>query len=136
MDLVTGRPSKYSEELAEEICDRIAKGESVKEICADKESGWLPGESTVYRWLQENDGFRERYALAREAQADGEFDQARAIAMAATPETVQVARLQVDTIKWRAAKLAPSKYGESVKVSGALGVTVEIVQFGADQAPE
>lgn len=124
-----GRPTIYSEELAEEICDRIAKGESVKQICADKESGWLPGESTVYRWLNENEAFRERYALAREAQADGEFDQARDIAMNATAENVQVARLQVDTIKWRAGKLAPKKYGDSVKVEGALGVSVTIKQF-------
>jgi len=124
-----GRPTIYSEELAEEICGRIAKGESVKQICADKESGWLPGESTVYRWLNENEAFRERYALAREAQADGEFDQARDIAMNATAENVQVARLQVDTIKWRAGKLAPKKYGDSVKVEGALGVSVTIKQF-------
>jgi hypothetical protein len=131
-----GRPSAFTEELAEEICDRIAKGESVKEICADKESGWLPGESTIYRWLQENEPFRERYALAREAQADGKFDAAWSIASAATPDNVQVARLQVDTIKWQAAKLSPKKYGDSVKIDGAVGVTVEIVQFGAGKAPE
>lgn len=131
-----GRPSIFSAELAEEICDRIAKGESVKEICTDKESGWLPGESTVYRWLAENEPFRERYALAREAQADGKFDEAWNIAKTATAESVQVARLQVDTIKWQAAKLAPKKYGDSVKIDGAVGVTVEIVQFGAGPAAE
>lgn len=129
---MTGRPSAYSDEIAEEICDRIAKGESVKQICADRESGWLPGESTVYRWLQENEAFRERYTLAREAQADGEFDQAKEIAMTATAENVQVARLQVDTIKWRASKLSPKKYGDSVKVEGALGVTVNIRRFTAE----
>ena len=125
----TGRPTIYSEELAEEICDRIAKGESIKEICADKESGWLPGESTVYRWLSDNDAFRERYTHAREAQADGKFDEAWRIAKSATAESVQVARLQVDTIKWQAAKLAPKKYGDSVKVEGTLGVNVMIKQF-------
>jgi hypothetical protein len=131
---IIGRPSKYTDELAEEICDRIAKGESIKQICADKESGWLPGESTVYRWLAENEGFRERYAHAREAQADGKFDQAWEIAHTATAENVQVARLQVDTIKWQAAKLAPKKYGDSLKVEGAVGVTVNIKRFTPEPA--
>jgi len=119
-----GRPTSYTDEIAEQICDRIARGESLKQILADKESGWLPGESTVYRWLAENDFFRERYAHAREAQADGEFDQAKAIAMSATPENVQVARLQVDTIKWRAAKLAPKKYGDKIEHAHSGGVTI------------
>lgn len=127
--MTIGRPTAYSDELADEICDRLAKGESLREICADRESGWLPGESTVYRWLNENEPFRERYTRAREAQADGKFDEAWRIASTATPENVQVARLQVDTIKWQASKLSPKKYGDSVKVEGALGVNVTIKQF-------
>lgn len=126
---VRHRPSSYTDEIAQEICDRIAKGESVKSICADKESGWLPGESTVYRWLEEREDFRERYTRAREAQADGKFEEAWDIASKATPENVQVARLQVDTIKWQASKLAPKRYGESVKIEGSMGVTVNIKRF-------
>jgi hypothetical protein len=114
---VTGRPSDFTQEIADEICDRLGKGESIREICADD---WLPHKSTVYRWLgdENNRAFRDQYACAREAQADGKFDKAWEIASAATVETVQLARLQVDTVKWQASKLAPKKYGEKVSHVG------------------
>ena len=114
----TGRPSDYSEEAAALICDEIAKGRSVRDICADKaaEFDGVPVERTVYRWLEEHESFRQQYARAREAQADGKFEQVWSIASAATPENVQVARLQVDAVRWQAGKLAPKKYGEAVQM--------------------
>jgi hypothetical protein len=129
---LTGRPSDFSQEAADEICDRIGKGESLAEVCSDD---WLPHKSTVYRWLgdEDNKGFRDQYAQAREAQADGKFDKAWQIASAATAENVQVARLQVDTIKWQASKLAPKKYGEKVTTEhtgeggGPINVAVKFV---------
>lgn len=116
--MAIGRPSIYTEELADEICRRLANGESLRKICTGGEFDGIPGEATVYRWLNDNLRFREKYARAREIQADGEFEEAREIAMSATPENVQVARLQVDTIKWRAGKLAPKKYGDKLALTG------------------
>lgn len=126
-----GRPSEYTDDVAAEICDRIAKGESVQSICHTDapDRDWVPSERTVYRWLEENISFRQMYVRAREAQADREFDEAKQVATAATPETVQVARLQVDTIKWRAAKLAPKKYGDKIEVehSGAIDLRAQFL---------
>ena len=126
----TGRPSDFTQETADLICDEIAKGRSLRTICADEgaEFDRLPHERTVYRWLEEHELFRQQYARAREAQADGEFDEARAISQNATAENVQVARLQIDTIKWRAGKLAPKKYGEKIAVEhgGEIGVRHEV----------
>lgn len=59
-----GRPSKYSEELALTICERLAMGESLKAICTDKA---MPTRSMVYRWKEANQPFRDMYARAREA---------------------------------------------------------------------
>ena len=106
-----GRPSEYSDAVVDEICRRLAKGESIIRMT---EGADMPSETTVYRWLDEKPDFREKYARAREAQADHKFDQAWEIADAATAETVAVARLKVDTVKWQAGKLAPKKYGEKV----------------------
>ena len=118
----TGRPSSFSPDAANEICERLAKGESLRAICGDQEGGWLPSETTVRRWLAGaedwNEEFRRQYAYARDVQADTKFDQAWDIAEKATAENVQVARLQIDTIKWQAGKLAPKKYGEKVAVVG------------------
>jgi hypothetical protein len=113
-----GRPSEFSQKVADQICEEIAKGRSVRAICADKSAEFdgLPSERSIYRWLEDeaNVAFRQQYARAREAQADGKFEETWEIAKAATAETVQVARLQIDTLKWQTGKLAPKKYGEKV----------------------
>jgi hypothetical protein len=109
---MTGRPV-YSDELAETICQRIANGEGLRAICRDDD---MPGRQTVLDWLNDEKyaAFRAKYARAREAQADF-LDEAMAdVADNATPENVQVARLRVDTMKWRASKLAPKKYGDKL----------------------
>src|SRR5690606_35856096 len=59
-----GRPSLYTEELAEKICARLADGESLNSICTDE---GMPAESTVRLWtLDINHPFSAKYAQARE----------------------------------------------------------------------
>lgn len=108
--------AEFSQELFDRICERIAEGESLRAICQDKD---MPSATSVMRWLSADSGLSEQYARAREMQGDGEFDKAREIAFAATPETVQVARLQYDAVKWRAGKLRPKVYGDKVAIGGA-----------------
>src|SRR5690348_5558706 len=113
-----GRPTKYSIEWAERFCALIAEGRSVAEICARPH---MPSEQSVYTWLKQDEDFLERYARAREAQADKYFREIIEIADAATPETVNVARLRVDSRKFTVARLAPKKYGDQIShnVKGA-----------------
>ena len=67
------------------------------------------------RWLRSTGyDFRDQYARAREAQADKYFQEIIEIADAATPETVNVARLRVDSRKFTVARLAPKKYGDRI----------------------
>jgi len=84
-----GRPTKYSIEWAERFCGLIAEGRSVAEICASPD---MPSQQSVYTWLRNHEDFLERYARAREAQADKYFQEIVEIADAGTPETVHVAR--------------------------------------------
>jgi hypothetical protein len=78
-------------------------------------------QQSVYSWLRQDEDFLERYARAREAQADKYFQEIIEIADAATPETVNVARLRVDSRKFTVARLAPKKYGDHIShnVKGA-----------------
>jgi hypothetical protein len=107
-----GRPTKYSDEWAEAFCREISQGHSVAEICERRDQ---PSEQSIYSWLRGDGDFLERYARAREAQADKYFQEIIEIADAATPETVNVARLRVDSRKFTVARLAPKKYGDHVE---------------------
>lgn len=138
-----GRPTNYSQELADEICRRIGDGESLRSICA--ETG-MPGRTTVFRWLADpdRDDFRHQYAHARDAQADAIFDDMLEIADDAMndwmqkrlrdgqvetvvdQEHIQRTRLRIDTRKWIAARLAPKKYGDKVDVGVSGGLTVAL----------
>lgn len=72
------RPSEYTIELAELICERLSEGKTLTEICPARMSAvpveWgkinFPHISTVFRWLAANAEFRDMYTRAREAQAD------------------------------------------------------------------
>lgn len=112
-----GRPSDFTQELADEICERIADGESLRAICTDDN---MPSTSTVCRWLAKDREFQEQYAHARELQADALFDDCLAIADGTTlkaKEDVQDRRLQIDTRKWMAGKLK-GKYSDKIKHVG------------------
>jgi hypothetical protein len=120
-----GRPSKYTPKLGLAICERMALGETVREIC---DSGTMPAESTVRRWALVDEEFSALYAQARERQADAWFDKALTIAssadMATDPKVVPGARLHVDTLKWAAAKLRPRTYSDKLQLEHSGGQTV------------
>ncbi|HEY3695410.1 hypothetical protein [Phenylobacterium sp.] len=100
----SGPPSTYSEEMAELICRRLAHGEPLMEICREAH---MPSYVTVYAWMRRDPAFAYMVGLARELQAGLKLDLAWTIARDATPETVGVARLQIQTLRWHAARLAP-----------------------------
>ena len=106
---MTGRPSDYTPEMADLICLRLSKGESLIKMCLESE---MPGQSTVYQWLQAHPEFAEKYARARERQAD--YLAEETIKIADETQDPAKARLQVDARKWFASKVAPKKYGEKV----------------------
>lgn len=127
-----GRPSSFTQAVADEICLQLAEGLSLRTICLAED---MPSATTVFRWLanEENATFREQYARAREAQADHMAEEILSIADDGTndwtvgergqevlnTEAVARSRLRVDARKWLAAKLAPKKYGEKIAVGGA-----------------
>lgn len=120
------RPSNYTQEMADLICDRLANGESLRSICRDDVS---PGQTTVFRWLAANDEFRKQYARARESQADAIADEILNIADEAVDPAK--ARVQIDARKWLAGKMRPKVYGDKVltEVTGADGGPVQITRI-------
>jgi hypothetical protein len=113
------------------ICDRLAAGESLLSICKDDN---MPARSVVHEWIVENrQGFADRYARARDVQADTLADEILQIAN--TPhigtksvskatgleitegDMIEHRRLQVDARKWYLAKVAPKKYGDKLDLN-------------------
>lgn len=130
-----GRPTIFSQDLADTICLLISEGCSVREI---GEMAGLPGTTTIFRWLVSKPLFREQYALAKEAGAEVLADELIAIAddgsndymlrtgrdgseaWVLNGEHVQRSKLRVDTRKWVLAKLLPKKYGDRVAIEDAV----------------
>lgn len=129
-----GRPTIFSQQLAEIICIRIAEGESLRKICEDDD---MPERVTIYRWLQADTDFCNHYTRAREDQADTLADEILAIADE-QPEIIAVTdkrtgeliehkldgaflqwqKNRIDTRKWIAMKLKPKKYGDRQILAG------------------
>lgn len=57
-----GRPSIYTDEIADEICRRLSEGEPLARIVRDKH---MPSFTTVMDWEATNAGFARRSAPAR-----------------------------------------------------------------------
>lgn len=114
-----GRPSSYTPEIGDDICERLANGESLRRICLTPN---YPRCATVFRWLASNEQFREQYVRAREAQADTLADEIIDIADGKRTEyeggekDVNRDRLSVDARKWVAAKLKPKVYGDKTLI--------------------
>lgn len=121
-------------EIFDEILERLILGEGLRPICRESR---MPAESTFYAFIARDKEAAERYAQAREWQAHGFVDEIKEIAdapktgfkvkrMVKSDEEIEDGgdvievtegdmlehrRLQIDSRKWLAAKLAPKKYG-------------------------
>lgn len=105
-----GRPSSFTQQMADLICERIADGESLRTICEGKT---MPGRATVFQWLAAIPSFADQYAHARDAQADALADDL--IHIVDTEKDPQRARVRMDARKWVASKLKPKKYGDQMR---------------------
>jgi hypothetical protein len=62
-----GRPSSFTQGIADEIAERLGNGEPLAQICRDEK---MPGLTTVYDWQKANEQFSESIACARDAGYD------------------------------------------------------------------
>ena len=118
------RPSDYSEEITDLICEEIALGRALHKLCEERDD--FPSEATVYRWLEKHSEFQEKYTRARERQAERRAEEL--ILIADTEKDAAVARNMIDVRKWAAAKLLPKKYGDrtTTEITGANGAPIQL----------
>lgn len=131
------KPSVTDPEGVRKLCEYLATGMSLRASCQMPDA---PGEKEVYIRLASGDEvFGGAIARARELGQERLVDEMQDIADAATPETWQVARLQIWQRQWTAAKRASKKYGDKLQHANAAGdgdVTVQVVRFSKDEKSE
>lgn len=133
-----GRPSKYSQELADRICAELALGFSLRTVCREKD---MPSVATIFTWLRVHPEFLEQYTRAKIESADAMADDVLDIADDGTNdwmvkynkdgdeywtlngEHVQRSRLRIETRKWLMAKMKPKRYGERLDIDQTTEVT-------------
>lgn len=120
-----GRPSIYTQELADEICKEISIGKSLRKVCEDET---MPCLSTIFGWLRTNEQFLHQYERATDERTETQQeiildigDQAikhaeEADAKAANA-VVSAYKLKADNLKWSMSKMKPKKYGDKIDMT-------------------
>lgn len=136
-----GRPTIKTDVLMDEFCNLLVDGVNGKP-CSTRKACQILGLSfsVFYRWLDNDDEFKKRYARAKELQAEGYADEIVDIseeppelvvddAGAARIDSafVQYQKLRIEARKWVSARLLPKKYGEKIQqeVTGANGGPIQ-----------
>ncbi len=141
---MVGRPTDFTPELAARICEQLAQGQSLRQIAR---MDGMPDRSTILRWVDKSQDFRDQYARAREAGLDAMADEIVEIADDGTgdewtddngvehvnSDVINRSRLRVDTRKWIMSKLAPKKYGDRVDHAVTGDLNINIVRFADDK---
>lgn len=155
---LSGRPTKYTEEIGDSICSLLAQGNSLKTalVVLKRDTGVDINMASVFNWIGQKGIFFEKYnnAIAERTEAlaeelldiadDGSNDfmlikKGDKEYSVENKEVTNRSRLRVDTRKWLMSKMKPKKYGDRVdvttngeKITGFNFIKNEIVQ----QLPE
>ncbi len=119
---------KYAPELALKICEQVAKGETLFEIC--KEVG-MPHRASFHRWVMLYKDVAVSYQAARELSAQSLEDEALGLARTLSGKndftTVKVRAIDIalQQLRWSATRRDPSKYGQKAKET--ITVPIQII---------
>jgi len=131
-EVVPGRPTLFTQALADEICAGIAAGYSMRGVVNQEH---MPAMTTVFRWLRENDEFRQQYTRATEERAEAFQEDIIDIADDGTNDTMMIetkggfemevtnrevierSKLRVETRKWLMERMKPKKYGNKIDLT-------------------
>jgi hypothetical protein len=133
-----GRPTEYTDAIADEICDRLAEGETIRSMC--RKTKHLPCRDTIHKWILRHKYFADRYTLARKLNAqcmqDEILDLADDPAIAENMVTINWARIQIDSRKFLLAKIVPKVelYGPYIKQLQQIKEAVERFDINTDMA--
>jgi len=109
---MSGRPSKYNQEIADEICYRLSTGQTMRSIC---DAPNMPDYSNLWRWINNNEEFRTQSMYARELGTHALADECIQIADDPMLDP-QDKRIRIDTRIRLIGKWNSKKYGDKIEL--------------------
>ena len=139
-----GRPSKYTPELAKEICERLSNGEPLRQICRDEH---MPAWQKIYEWMKKDEALSGFIARAREVGQDAIAEQIW-LDVNQEPERIMSEggnRIDSGYVQWQRvradiglkllAKWNPKRYGDRVELAGdknnPIAIQADVTLFDA-----
>lgn len=112
---VGGRPTVMTPDIIDELCYRLAGGESVRSICRSEH---MPAASTVFLACVKDDAFRSSYTQAREAAGYAHGDEVKEVVELIRDGTIDAlaGRAMMDGLKWSAERMAAKAYGSRKEI--------------------
>lgn len=134
-----GRPSKYTQNLADRICEQLAQGISLRTVCLADD---VPSAQTIFTWMRTYPDFLEQYTRAKQESADAMAEDILDIADDGTndwmdkrfgnrtkrvtdKEAIQRSHIRIETRKWLMAKTRPKKYSEKFQIDSTITKKLE-----------
>jgi hypothetical protein len=122
-----GRPSEYTQDRGDRICNELEKGRSLLATLRDE---GMPDRSTLVRWLAAHPNFASQYAHATDLGWDVFAEKIVERATDVPPELANSRKLEIDAGKWLLSKRAARRYGDRLdlraEVTGANGGPIAI----------
>jgi len=126
-----GYSQKQKEDIINTICKEIADNKESLRGALRKDG--MPDKNQFYKWIRDQESFREQYARACDERADAIFEEMLEIAddgrndfmkkslgdgvdiEALNAEHIQRSKLRIDARKWMLSKMNPKKYGDRIE---------------------
>lgn len=131
-------PEPVPQKKADEIIEWISQGKTLREFCRIEGN---PAWTTVYKWLEKDEKFRERFACARDVGADAIAEETIEIidTFPMMAESESGARIDSGHVSWMKnrveqrmkllSKWFPQKYGDKLDLTSkgeAVGLVINI----------
>lgn len=136
---------RYSKKIAKFICDHVADGMTVAEICDRKFKDITPDSRTVYKWRPKHPEFDEQLHQAYETHFLRKYEEMEEITQKSAKElypdlefkeAAEARRARLDVLKFALGKMAPvlarRTFSSKVEVehSGEVkGPTIQIMSY-------
>lgn len=118
----------------ETIIERIANGESLREIVLNSPREEIPSFPTFFQWISQNKELSKQYACACEIRSEILFDEMLYISdnteegevltekengtvEKKTGDMTQHRKLKIDTRKWILSKMNPKRFGDKLDIT-------------------